>query len=566
MLGGEGLERRIRLYIDDWLINSGITGLCNILAHSEDEFEIRDNYLEFETSVLEGFEDKYFNYFIDTYERNLSWYKIVSFEEKINYYNDSNFEGFNEKNLEFLNKYITDIFKKFIKSNSYTAAFELLGTKEKMASLEKNLSAIKLKKTQTIEELTSDVKDTLRIIEEGIRYLKHPEVKKYVAAKNVIYSVINKGWNGVSFLNRQTKEKNMYKDYKDYFVKPAVSYCNEDKAKYKYECFACGSRMKDMKNDLGFLNEIGFDVNRKASHVWNFNNDVAVCPLCRLVYSCVPAGFSYAVDSGMYVNDNHSVEGAVRINNKIKKEVLKVMDINRSLTYRALMESIKEQASEGIKYELSDIQVVRYVNEKYRFNILSRNILELINQSNNSVSKLISAGYKEINTYFSIYDMVLDNLFNTQNMYLLMHKMLLYKLTNSKNCYYNISQILSVMNINFNFMRGLGYMDKLSKDIVEQGNRQGYYLRLAYKNKDPKTSKLSSISYRLLNSLKVNDVNMFMDTVLNCYLYVKKPVPEILLKMLKDEDAFKTIGYAFVSGLIDGQENIKTMEGKNNAE
>ena len=37
----------------------------------------------------------------------------------------------------------------------------------------------------------------------------------------------------------------------------------------------------------------GFDTSRKPSHVWNFINDIAVCPVCKLVYSCVPAGFLF---------------------------------------------------------------------------------------------------------------------------------------------------------------------------------------------------------------------------------------------------------------------------------
>lgn len=103
----------------------------------------------------------------------------------------------------------------------------------------------------------------------------------------------------------------------------------------------------------------------------------------------------------------------------------------------------------------------------------------------------------------------------------------------------------------------------MQNDIVTISNKSGYFLREAYKQKDPNTSKLSGISYRLLNALKVNDKDMFMDTILNCYLYVKKSVPPVLLEILKDEeDVFKTVGYAFVSGLIEGQDiQNKKMEG-----
>lgn len=105
-------------------------------------------------------------------------------------------------------------------------------------------------------------------------------------------------------------------------------------------------------------------------------------------------------------------------------------------------------------------------------------------------------------------------------------------------------------------MRGLGCMGKLEEDVVKKANQQGYFLRMEYGNKGAE-SKLIGISYRLLNALKVNSKDRFMDTVLNCYLYTKKAVPSILLEGLKDDIAFKTIGYAFVSGLIEGKENVK---------
>ena len=113
------------------------------------------------------------------------------------------------------------------------------------------------------------------------------------------------------------------------------------------------------------------------------------------------------------------MQNAIDVNNKIKKEILKTNENKRALTYRALVESIKEQFSMSAKYELSDVQVVRYVNEGYRFNILTRNILELVYECREELNSLISCWYKEIKTYFNIYDMVLDNLFNSQNLYLL---------------------------------------------------------------------------------------------------------------------------------------------------
>lgn len=97
--------------------------------------------------MLDKFDEKYFEYFISTYEKNTSWYRIVSFEDVINHYEQNNFEGFDNKNIDNLNNYISDV-KKFIKSNSYQAAFEFLGLLNEISTLEKQLTAIKIKKGQ----------------------------------------------------------------------------------------------------------------------------------------------------------------------------------------------------------------------------------------------------------------------------------------------------------------------------------------------------------------------------------------------------------------------------------
>ena len=70
-----------------------------------------------------------------------------------------------------------------------------------------------------------------------------------------------------------------------------MSIYESDKKKYKYNCFICNREIKNLDNDFSFLVNTGFDTNRKLSHVWDFINDVAMCPICKLVYSCVPVGF-----------------------------------------------------------------------------------------------------------------------------------------------------------------------------------------------------------------------------------------------------------------------------------
>ena len=65
--------------------------------------------LYFDSEELENFEEKYFNYLIKVYEKTLSWYKIVSFKDKLEYFKTKEID---EKDLNEINTYVKDILLK----------------------------------------------------------------------------------------------------------------------------------------------------------------------------------------------------------------------------------------------------------------------------------------------------------------------------------------------------------------------------------------------------------------------------------------------------------------------
>lgn len=554
------MGENIRIELGDWLFNAGIVGLINILG--EENISYIDNQtIEVSEALFEGFEDNYFDYFINKYQRLLSWNKIVSYEEKLQYHLETNFENFTKESLEDLNKFIgsdktAGSLKYYMNSPSYKSAYSSIEADSNILELVKEIKQIKFSgKDEKLTDKIEGIKIIFDKITEVIAFCKSSNGRKYLAGKNVIYTIIKNSWNGICFLNPQTKEKDMYIDYKNYFLSPVYDYNSADKSKYKYNCFICGQRIKDLNNDVSFLNMTGFDTNRKTSHVWNFTNDIGLCPVCKLVYSCVPAGMTFAYDKGLFINDNSNIKSLVLVNNKIKSEVLKEREFNNSLTYKALIDSINEEINDKLRYELADVQVVRYENETYRFNILSKKMLSIIKESKKDLDFIIKTGFKEVNTYFKIYELVIQRLFNNQNLYTLIHKLLLYKLSIPQNAHYLSGHIISLLKINLRFLEGIGIMEKNKNYLIYGGNDAGKVLRENYEIPE----KLRGISYRLLNALKTNNVDMFMDTLLNCYLYVQKPVPKIFLDTLKNDDAFKTVGYAFITGML-GEVKINEKE------
>ena len=100
----------IVIELGTWQYNAGIAGLCNILEKNGIEINIHEDKLVFNSeedlkNALENFEEKYFNYLIEKYEKTLSWYKIVSYKEKLEEIKN-NFDSFDEIKLKELNECI----------------------------------------------------------------------------------------------------------------------------------------------------------------------------------------------------------------------------------------------------------------------------------------------------------------------------------------------------------------------------------------------------------------------------------------------------------------------------
>ncbi|MBC1479842.1 type I-B CRISPR-associated protein Cas8b1/Cst1 [Listeria seeligeri] len=559
------MQAEIEIRANEWLQNAGIVGFLNIVG--KENVRIDGQTLYFSTEVLENFETKYFNYFINEYKETLAWYKIVSYKEKMEYYRAEDFASFDEKALDDLNKYIKDVVKFYLKKSNYIKVFPLIDSKANVEEWLSKLSLIKLSKKQKFEEgklaLFEEVKETYNQLDAIIDFCASEKGLKYLGAKNLIYSVINKGWEGVSFLYQKTKFIDPYEDYENAFLKPVFEYLDTDLSKSKYNCFICNQPIKNLNLGLSFMNDIGFDIKKKTSHVWDFNNDVATCPVCRLIYSCVPAGFTYVYGEGMFVNDSFSIDKLLDVNVHMRESILHFNNegINSNNPYRALVESITMEKEDKRRYELADIQLVRYENEHYRFNILSKKMLHILNDSKTILKSLIKCGYKEGNLNVNLYKEVIQHLMNNENLFTLIHKLIFYKQTDVK-VYYDVSHIAGILEINTKFLRGVNV--KMSEEIeLDKVQFYGKLFKEGYYDKKSE-NKIPGITYKLLNALKVNDKDGFMDTLLNSYSYLSKPIPSEFIKVFSNKETFKTIGYAFMLGVSGNR--LKRKDGGNTDE
>ena len=150
---------------------------------------------------------------------------------------------------------------------------------------------------------------------------------------------------------------------------------------------------------------------------------------------------------------------------------------------------------------------------------------------------------------------ITKRLLNNENLFTLIHK-LIYSKISTPNKYLNEIGIYSTIKINFKMLKGMGYMENKELDMLTKARMAGKNLKEKYESKNAE-HKLSGICYRLLNGIKTNNITMTMDTILNCYLYCDEGVPKVIMEMIGNEEEFKEIGYAFISGLLSIKYNDK---------
>jgi len=576
------MDEKIELKLKDWLFNAGLLGFINILgeeAKDNGKLEIDDKnrLIRFSPKVLENFEYKYFDFFIKRYGKTLTYGKILEFEKYIDEFeeNGEKIKSINE--LKMINDKIT-FFKAKIKSESYKKAYDFIeknGT-DKILGLEKELKKVKEPKENVDEISMENVKNNFKIMKEIIDFFKKKimneegNIKNYLAAKNIAYVIINNAWSSVSFLNKANAVKDIYEEYKSYFVEPALEYINADKSKFKYKCTISNMPMKDYKNTLGFLNDTGFDVNRKPSHVWNFVNDIAVTPLVTLIYSCVPAGFIYGADKGIFVNANHNIDQLYKINNGIAYNILEDESEEKNINlYKNLLKEIKKE-KDNTKYELSDIQIVKFEEGHYKFTLLSRNILKLLSENKEKLDDLLDKWYLIDRRYFYLYDTAITELLNNQNLFSLINKLCYYKISKTK-LYCKLKNIEDLLKINLDYIRRLKKMDKqeivekeeskkISEELTEKDifyiRRDAMIFREEYIRKSGNDKKIGSLLYRLQNALRINNVDMFMDALISAHAYAGKNISSLFAKALLNDENFQTLGHGFLLGLL-GEDKSK---------
>jgi CRISPR-associated protein Cst1 len=522
-----------KIYLGDWFYNAGIVGFLRINSHlwnvkdpkliSKDEnlLKIGDNYIEIDRKIFDGFTDRFFNYAFNLYGRYNA--RLEEFQRFLENLNNETFEN------------ISNDFKNIIKN------FTLLKNK---------LGDIKAENSQELKHL---IEKAIKILEQDKEEFVESDVQIFL-----------RNFNGQkSFLNK-TITKDRKKEFYEDFEKPLKT-DNNQKDK-KFTCVICGERpaKKDTNYDTGCSPVFG--LNKDAvNFAWNFKTKLPSCDICEIVYFCYFAGITKLNGKYYFVNLDDSVESLMLANNLFKEEIEKSPENPFIDFFTEYLSRIKKSQA---KYTLSNINFLETELKKTLPKVFSFNIdyktAEFIekNQENlKSLSKSFFILPDKNKTRVYILTEFLNLIFKKDLNYGLLYK--IFKNIMQDKAYvsnYNLQRLI-IMYLLYKQKVG-GKEMGLEEEGKEMGLEeeslwtmymQGKNLLERLKERDAE-NKIQSIAYKLLNALKIGNTNQFMDVMMRVHMAYDLEVPKLLIKALQDKDNFYLLGYSFLNGLLQIQE------------
>ena len=106
---------------------------------------------------------------------------------------------------------------------------------------------------------------------------------------------------------------------------------------------------------------------------------------------------------------------------------------------------------------------------------------------------------------------------------------------------------------------------KMTNKDLDNMNYLGQQLQKAIfdSKKTDDRKVLHSLSYKLLNAVRIGDVDTFTNIVLRTCASYEAPVPVLLMKAIKNHEDFADLAYAYIIGLEYTKKDDEKKEGVN---
>lgn len=602
---------KLKVYLNDWFYNMGIIGFIRIVekAGRKNELIIKDNYLEFDSSILNDFNNMYFDYFLSEYD--ISKRMKNSLDRTLNYLKN------NPKNIKEDSKGIKENLKKqvdkvkkidesiYVKMNNILNQFKDIKKKDDIDLLEATCK--EFLNLMSIEKINERLTLNLYKFIVGDNYFGQPSYfnvvnskaslkeQKEIMYKDYIRKILescrlnsllqNNNLEDIKgYMKESLEDKTINDDIGKIYRKLSKKKSMDDIKEYIYgddfiNCSLCGKH-KSLNNytESNFA-PLAVSNNNSKNMFWNLETQYPICDLCKLILFCTPAGATtinkYNIAVKKRLHSNAKSEKAIKTDDfyyqafvNLDSSVKTLLEINEMFRQRKnsenpfddLILNIITENIEKSKWQLQNILFVEFNAsvggkscEMSYFNIPKFTAEFFVKDGEKILSKIYSKKFKGA---------IVDNILKNTDINGLINDELREKIRsenkNGQDCF-----LACIARHRINCYKGGNkeVNDKKMKAIYYSGRELHDYF------KDNKhENKITSIGYKLLNASKVRNKSEFMDTILRIYMSANKSVPQIFLDiMLEKELDFETIAHSFISGLISEKyEGSTKQEGNKN--
>lgn len=591
-------KKTFTIRLNDFQFNAGVMGFLKILINSGD-IDIEDlpqsNEIEFPFGIIENFEQKYIKTMVEEYKHFTPIYQLVKEYERIKMSDEVDYES----KVNILETFNSD--KINLSKASFLSIFALMNDAPLNISISKDINTRKKEAKSVIANSKKELKKILNnkkySDEERGRALddlfqkyrplldKIIECKDDFYMKSIMFMIINKFWKDRGFLKNAKYNLSISNAYYEEFVFPVKwIFDNPQKEnKSKYRCLECGCNLEfkskkvndsNIIDNFVWINGMGIDTKKKTSTFWNFRSDDILCPICKLIYSCVPLGFKVFNNknyTAMFINCNYSIHSMYDINITTQGNIQG--DEFEQVKYADIVQNYLKVHAQNMKNvpRINGLQLIKKIGEeRYVINSISPLHLTILSDRIRDFEKLTNRYVRYgKDTYYNVYQEVIDAFFKNINLNNLIFKYLKIYLED-RNFYPSFMwNILRIQDYSNHIKKGenrLSYKVNSLKEplTLYHWRKRGEEVRNEFGREEDVDNKIRSYAYRLLNCIRVGDISSFLDTMIRIHLQLNVPLPNRAEELYVDRDSFENLGQAYIIGLITPV-NTPTSSEKNDS-
>jgi CRISPR-associated protein Cst1 len=648
--------KTVTLRLNDFMYNAGVSGLLTVLKNDGvDEcgntvFGINtrslanDNTIEIPFSAFDGFAKRYVGEMVKKYGRATEFFVFKNTWEEID--NDRDEPNIDKKLflIDFVRSIkassiltgfralsdspftesirliefdeattlpaltdkdeFTKAKKEFAKAKKMVATNGISEMKAKAAPLFARKPLVGEEKDSLVEEIFDEYRPLFKSMIDGIDVF---------FMKKIAYSVINRFWSGISFLSMDDGLLSIPADeaYQKTFIEPLIKHFEtpvKPKAPKKGAtgpedrilCLQCHDRLgTHSKLSFSWVEGLGIDSAKKTSSFWNNMPDDDMCPVCALVYSCIPLGFTFDDRNQMaiFANCSFSINGLVELNATTTEKIASGNElVNKGYSkYATMVNKYMEQESMygENQVRLGGIQFIRKgLGSRFSLDLVTPQQMQVFSKYRKDFEFLAKVSFKDDKgEWYSVYEHLVSDFFSGKSLHFMIDSIIRNYLQGNVTSPGFLDKILNIEDYHRLIKKGdvNVKMENTTPDasndakLARNGEkkpfdflsteqkelffwrRSGEDIRAAF---DPDRTgeidnKIRGYAYRLSNSIRMGDTMSFIDEMSRAHIRYEVDMPRNAERLWYNTDEFTRLGQAYLIGLISGRHEKKIAENGN---